>query len=261
MTDATTRRPHPLDGFRLDGRVAVVTGASSGIGARTASTLDRLGATVVACARRTDRLETLTSGMGNGHALTVDLGVDGANAALIDQVVERFGRVDVVVANAAVSRVAPALRESTSTFLEQLAFDVAGPFELARTAATAMRTAGRGGSIVMVGSVVAHRIQTGVPTAGYTAAKSALVGLTRELAAQWARYGIRVNAISPGLFPTEMTADLVESDALRSEAEARIPLGRIGRLEELDGPLAFLCSDASAYVTGHALVVDGGWSL
>jgi len=251
----------PLALFRLDGQVAVVTGASSGIGARIAKVLDALGATVVASARRQDRIDALAGSLSRGDAIACDVSRPGASAALIDAVVERHGRVDVVVANAGITAVLPALREPVGGFAEVVNVDLVAPFELAQAAARHLRSAGRGGSIVNVASAAAFSSTQLLPQAGYVAAKTGLVGLTRELALQWARYGVRVNALCPGMFPSEMTVDLVETAHLRSAFEASVPLGRIGMPHELDGAVAFLASAAGSYVTGQALVVDGGGKI
>lgn len=251
----------PLAAFRLDGSVAVVTGASSGLGARFARVLDALGATVVVAARRLDRLEALVSSLDHGEAMTVDVAVPGASAALVDAVVERHGRVDVVVANAGITETTPALKEPLERFAEVVAVDLVAPFELAQAAVRHMREAGRGGSIVHIASAAAVGSTPLLPQASYVAAKTGLVGLTRELAMQWARYGVRVNALCPGMFPSEMTAELAESDELRATFEASVVLRRIGRPDELDAALAFLATPASSYMTGQILVVDGGGAL
>jgi NAD(P)-dependent dehydrogenase (short-subunit alcohol dehydrogenase family) len=249
----------PLAPFRLDGKVAIVTGASSGIGSRFARVLDALGATVVVSARRTDRIEALASSMERGDAIACDVGEDGASAALVASTVERHQRLDVVVANAGITNVTPALRDPD--FAEVVRIDLVAPFELAQAAALQMRAAGEGGAIVNTASGASFRSSPLLPQASYVAAKTGLVGLTRELAMQWARYKIRVNALCPGMFPSEMTAELVESDDLRSAFERSVPLGRIGIEHELDSALAFLASPASSYMTGQTLVVDGGSGL
>ena len=250
-----------LDRFRLDGKVAVVTGASSGIGVGFARTLDQLGATVVVSARRTDRIESLAKELANGAAMTCDVGQSGASAALIDAVVERFGRVDVVVANAGISNVAPALKEDAGEFASVVHIDLVAPFEIAQAAARHMRTAKNGGSIVNVASAAGFGSTAMLPQAGYVAAKTGLIGLTRELAYQWARYDIRVNALCPGMFPSEMTNELTDNDELRTMFEQTIPLRRVGREGELDAAVAFLASPASSYMTGQTIVVDGGHTL
>ena len=251
----------PLAAFRLDGKVAIVTGASSGIGARVARVLDALGCTVVVSARRTDRIEELAASMAHGQAVTCDVSQAGASTSLVDATAERQGRVDVVVANAGITSVVPALREPVDGFAQVVAIDLVAPFELAQAAVRHMRASGEGGSIVNMASAAAFRSSPLLPQASYVAAKAGLVGLTRELALQWARYGVRVNALCPGMFPSEMTAELVDSDELRASFEAGVPLRRLGRPDELDGAVAFLASPASSYMTGQTLVVDGGSGL
>jgi NAD(P)-dependent dehydrogenase (short-subunit alcohol dehydrogenase family) len=257
LTDAVD----PLGAFRLDGRVGLVTGASSGIGARFARVLDALGATVVVSARRTDRIAALATSLERGSAIRCDVSERGASAALVDAAVARHDRIDVVVANAGIAVTTPALREELDRFAEVVSVDLVAPFELAQAAARHMRTAGEGGNIVNVASAAAFRSTPLLPQASYTAAKTGLVGLTRELALQWARYGIRVNALCPGMFASEMTAELVDSDELRTTYEAAVPLRRIGQPHELDAAIAYLATPASSYMTGQTLVVDGGGGL
>lgn len=251
----------PLAAFALHGRVALVTGASSGIGARAARVLDALGATVVVSARRTERIEALAASLTSGDAMTCDVSQEGASAGLVDLVAERHGRIDVVIANAGITNTEPALREPVRRFAEVVSVDLVAPFELAQAAARHIRTAGEGGSIVMVASAAAVSCSALLPQAAYTAAKTGLVGLTRELALQWARYDLRVNALCPGMFPTEMTAELVDSDELRTRFEREVPLRRVGRPDELDAAIAYLASSASSYMTGQTLVIDGGGAL
>lgn len=183
MTDAA-ETVDPLAQLRLDGKVALVTGASSGIGARIARVLDALGATVVVAARRTNRIEELAASLARGDAATCDVSVPGASATLVGEAVERHGRIDVVVANAGISNVVPALREQTDRFAEVVTVDLVAPFELARAAAAHMRERGEGGTIVNVASAAAFSSTSVLPQASYVAAKTGLVGLTRELALQ-----------------------------------------------------------------------------
>jgi NAD(P)-dependent dehydrogenase (short-subunit alcohol dehydrogenase family) len=254
-------RIDPLARFRLDGKVAVITGASSGIGARFARVLDALGATVVVSARRVDRIEALAASLEHGDAITCDVSESGASTALVAATLDRHQRVDVVVANAGMTTVLPALREPAAGFAQVVGVDLVAPFELAQAAAAHMRTAGEGGAIVNVASGAAFRSTPLLPQASYVAAKTGLVGLTRELALQWARYRVRVNALCPGMFPSEMTAELVDSEELRTAFEARVPLARVGQPHELDAAMAFLVTDASSYMTGQTLVIDGGSGL
>lgn len=245
----------------MDNRVAVVTGASSGIGARAARVFDALGATVIVAARRTERIEALAAELRDGHAATCDVSEPGASAAMVDAAFERHGRIDVVFANAGISNTVPAIKEELDDFARVVHVDLVAQFELAQAAVRHMRATGAGGSIVNVASAAAFSSTTVLPQAAYVAAKAGLVGLTRELALQWARYDVRVNALCPGMFPSEMTAPLVESEGLRTAFEAEVPLRRIARPDELDAAIAFLATSASSYVTGQALVVDGGGGL
>jgi NAD(P)-dependent dehydrogenase (short-subunit alcohol dehydrogenase family) len=253
--------PDPLASFRLDGRVAVVTGASSGLGAQFARVLDAAGASVVLAARRAERLEDLAGGLRDAHCVPCDLSADDAPAGLVAATLERFGRVDVLVNNAGVSEPTPALDEPTDHFLGTLRVNLVAPFELARECARAMIDAGHAGVIINVASVWGLVGVGQIPEAGYAASKGGLVNMTRELAAQWARRGVRVNCLAPGWFRTEMTDGLMFGDE-RAERwmRQRTPMGRGGDEHELDGALLFLASDASSFVTGQVVCVDGGWT-
>jgi NAD(P)-dependent dehydrogenase (short-subunit alcohol dehydrogenase family) len=258
---STANNNWPKNPYSCDGKVALVTGASSGIGVTVARVLSDLGATVAVAARRLDRLEAVANDLRDGWPFQTDLSTASGNSNLVDAVHRKFGKIDIVVANAGISTVLPALHETEEQFSEQLSMNVLGPFSLFRQAATYMKQARTGGSLIAISSVVAHRVQAGVPSVGYTASKSAVRGLVGELAVQWARYQIRVNAISPGIFPTEMTADAIASPEWMERTTQSIPLRRIGDHADLYGPIALLATDAGSYITGQSLVVDGGWSL
>jgi NAD(P)-dependent dehydrogenase (short-subunit alcohol dehydrogenase family) len=252
----------PLASFSLTGRTVVITGASSGLGERFAEVLHALGATVVVSARRLSRLETLVQQLGDrAVALPCDVAEPGASAELIRATIERVGSLHAVVANAGIANTVPALKESVSEFARVVTVDLVAPFEVAQAAAAHWRTTGQPGSIVMTASVASYRSNTVLPQAGYVAAKTGLVGLTRELALQWGRYGIRVNSLCPGMFPSELTAPGLERPEFSSAFDAASPLGRIGERHELDGAIAFLVSDASSFMTGQSLIVDGGVSI
>src|SRR4051812_13477177 len=248
------------DRFRLDGRVAVVTGASSGLGAQFARVLTDAGARVVLVARRKGRLDELASELDGAVALAADLAEAGAPEATIAYTRDLLGRVDILVNNAGITTVATAHEESPESFEQTLRVNLTAPFALARAAALAMMDDGEGGSIINVASILGLVGVGQIPQAGYAASKGGLINLTRELAAQWARRGVRVNAIAPGWFPSEMTDGRMFGDERAGRwIRNPTPMGRGGAGPELAGALLFLASDMSTFVTGQVIAVDGGW--
>lgn len=265
----------PTAAFRLDGKVAILTGASSGLGSRFAAVLTGAGATVAVAARRAERLKELQvelverrqaagTPVADPDDLVLPVACDvteaGAMEDLVAATIDRFGQVDIVVNNAGISRVLAAIDDDRDEFERELAINLVAPYELARHAARWMLEADRPGSIINVGSVLGHGGGGRLKVPGYTAAKGGLHNLTRELASQWARRGVRVNAIAPGWFDSEMTTDMFETDSGMNYITDNTPMGRPGRDGELDGALLYLASDASTYVTGQVLTVDGGWT-
>lgn len=249
-----------LDAFSLAGKVALVTGASSGLGAGFARALGTAGADVVLAARRTDRIEQVAAEIeaGGRRALAVSCDVTSPQAcdAAVERAMAAFGRVDVLVNNAGLGTAVPALKETPEQFRGVLDVNLLGAYWMAQASGRAMEP---GSSIVNIASVLAF-IKSFAPQAAYAASKAGLLGLTRDLAQQWGRRrGIRVNAVAPGYFATDMT-DEIPRDALDRFVDRTSILGRLGAQHELDAAVVFLASDASAYVTGTTLVVDGGMS-
>jgi NAD(P)-dependent dehydrogenase (short-subunit alcohol dehydrogenase family) len=247
----------------LDGHVVIVTGASSGLGEQLARALAGAGAVPVLAARRADRLASLRDEIPGADAVTCDVTNEDDRRRLVETVVERHGRLDGLVNNAGMGATGPALRTPTETFASVLDLNLTAPFGLCCLAAEQMRANGGGGrSIVNVASVMGLRSIGEIPDAAYVASKAGIIGLTRELASQWGRYGIRVNAVAPGFFASEMTAELGDDpERFPAFIVDRTPLGRGGRSGELDASVLYLLGPGSSFVTGHVLSVDGGMAI
>ena len=250
------------DLFDLSGRVAIVTGGGSGIGRQMAEALAELGADLVLCARRPERCEQAAEELAALGVRALGLRCDVSDRAEVEALVARtlteLGRIDVVVNNAGTSWGAPAVDHPLEAWNKVLAVNLTGTFLVSQAAGRAMIDRGDGGSIVNVSSTAAFGSLPPelMDAVAYTATKGGVLSLTRDLAVKWARHGIRVNAVAPGWFPSEMSQALLERQGEGLLAE--IPLGRFGGPGDLKGAVAFLASAASAYVTGQVVVVDGG---
>jgi NAD(P)-dependent dehydrogenase (short-subunit alcohol dehydrogenase family) len=246
-----------LERFRLDGKVAIVTGASSGLGVAFGTALAEAGADLVLVGRRADRLEQtrkLVTDLGRrAITLTADVSLPEAAQQVVDGALNEFGQVDVLVNNAGKGTAVPATRETPDQFREVIDINLNGCYWMAQACGRVMAP---GSAIVNISSVVALA-SGGLPQAAYSASKAAVIGLTRDLAVQWTgRKGIRVNALAPGFFPSEMT-DAFPEGYIDSQLP-RVPAGRTGDPAELAAAVVFLASPAAAYITATTLVVDGG---
>jgi NAD(P)-dependent dehydrogenase (short-subunit alcohol dehydrogenase family) len=249
-----------LDRFSLVGKVAVVTGASSGLGVAFAVGLAEAGADIALGARRAGKLaataELVAAAGRKSVAVATDVTSPADCQALVDAAMESFGRVDILVNNAGVGTAVPATRETPEQFRQVIDINLNGCYWMAQACARVMKP---GSSIVNISSVLGITT-AGLPQAAYSASKAGLLGLTRDLAAQWTgRKGIRVNAIAPGFFASEMTEQYLPG-YMEGQLH-RSPMGRAGEPAELTAAVLFLASDAGSYVTGQTLVVDGGLTL
>ncbi|ACZ85219.1 SDR family NAD(P)-dependent oxidoreductase [Streptosporangium roseum] len=247
-----------LDRFRLDGKVAIVTGASSGLGVAFARGLAEAGADIVIGARRKDRLERTRALVEETGRRCVAVATDVTSPedcqALVEAAVSELGAVDILINNAGVGTAVPALKETPEQFRQVVEINLHGTYWMAQACARVMRP---GSSIVNIGSILGETT-AGLPQAAYSASKAAVVGLTRDLAQQWTgRRGIRVNCVEPGFFASEMTEQYAEG-YMAWQLEHRVLMKRPGDPAELVAAAVFLASDAGSYVTGAVIPVDGG---
>ncbi|WP_433496616.1 SDR family NAD(P)-dependent oxidoreductase [Sphaerimonospora sp. CA-214678] len=253
-----------FDRFSLEGKVAIVTGASSGLGVTFALALAEAGADIALGARR---VELLRDTKGKVEALgrrCVAVPTDVADPADCERLVatarDELGDVGVLVNNAGMARVVPSHKDDPAEFTRVLQVNLTGAYQMAQAFGRACIAAGHGGSIVNVSSVLGM-VSTDAPQTAYSASKAGLLGMTRDLAMQWTlRRGIRVNALVPGLIVSDMTAAIQANEQASASALASIPMKRLGDPDELVGALLLLASDAGSYMTGSALIVDGGWT-
>lgn len=246
------------DRYDLTGKMALVSGASGGLGAHFSDVLARCGAKVVLAARRLEQLEAQAARIGamGGACSTVALDVTRPDS--IAALAPLLEEVDILVNNAGIVRESMALEHAEADWDAVMDTNLKGMFLLAQAGAKAMRGGGRGGSIINIASVLGQRQAAGVVS--YAVSKAGVIQLTKLLALEWARYGIRVNALAPGYLATEINSDFWNSEGGKALIK-RIPQRRLGQLEDLDGPLLLLASDASAYMTGSVIAIDGGHAV
>jgi NAD(P)-dependent dehydrogenase (short-subunit alcohol dehydrogenase family) len=259
VDEAGVNGANPLGAFELHGRVAVVTGASSGLGEGVARALASVGARVAVVARRRDRLHALATEIG-GAAVDCDLLDLDAVATVVPRVVDALGAPEILV-NAAGNLFSgePAEHEPLDAIQQTLTLNLVAPYRLAQASFPHMVDAGRG-SIVNISSISGHVGVPGIPQASYAASKLGLSGLTAELAVQWAKHSIRVNTVAPGFFRSEITEPMYTDERSLEWLKRNTPLPSLGTVDDIVGAVLWLASDAGRYVTGQTIVVDGGWT-
>ena len=248
-----------LDNFKLDGRVALVTGASRGLGAAIACALAEAGADVVCHGNTHTPSETckfIAAGRRAAYAITADLADPEAPERVFEQAIERFSHIDILVNNAGIIRRTPAVEYSATDWNDVIQVNLSSVFRLSQLAGRDMISRGWG-KILNIASILSF--QGGITVPAYAAAKGGIAQLTKSLANEWASKNINVNAIAPGYMETDNTSVLRQNEMRNRQILDRIPANRWGVPEDLAGAAVFLCSDASRYVHGHVLAVDGGW--
>lgn len=251
--------------FDLKGRVALVTGCSTGLGVQMAKALANQGASIVVVARRKEMIEAVAKEITDEFGVeTLPIRCDITDTAmvdsLVDQVMEKFGKIDILINNAGTGAVAPAEDITDDQFANEINIDLFGSFRVARAVAKKAMIPAQYGRIINIASMyglVGNKI---APASPYHAAKGGVVNLTRALAAEWGKYGITVNSICPGYFWTPLTKETLDSDWFKEYAKGAIPMERYGKEGELDSTAIFLSSEASSYVNGVMIPVDGGYT-
>ena len=251
--------------FDLKGRVALVTGCSGGLGVQMAKALANQGATIVPIARRMEKLEEVAADLKNefgveAYPIQCDITDTDRVNAVIDEIMDKFGRIDILINNAGTGAVAPAEDITDAQFDNEMQIDLFGTFKVARAVAKKAMIPAKYGRIINIASMyglVGNKVAGSAP---YHAAKGGVVNLTRALASEWGKYDITVNAICPGYFYTPLTKETLDSDFFQANAKTMIPMERYGNEGELDSAAIFLSSPASSYVNGIMLPVDGGYT-
>ncbi len=250
------------DMFSLKGKVALVTGASSGLGITFAEALAEAGAKVELAARRLDKLREVAQDFkrmgGEARPFQCDVSREDEVKALVDDVVKNYGRLDIIVNNAGVAAMSPATDISLEEWNRVVSINLTGVFLCARTAAKQMIRQ-EGGKVVNIASIYGA-VGDVFPASPYYATKGAVINMTRDLAVEWAPFKVNVNAVAPGFFPSEMTEAIFREPRYLEYIVKQTPLGRTGHPDDLKGAVVYLSSPASDYVTGQTLFVDGGWT-
>jgi len=249
--------------FDLSGRAAMVTGASSGLGVQFAKALARQGADVAVLARRVEKLEAVKQeieALGvRCVAVKCDVLDNEAIRAAVATVKEAFGKIDILVNNAGVAAVAPAEAQSDEDWSRVIDTNLNAVYYMSREVGKVM-IENSYGRIINLGSIHSNVAMTGLPISGYCTAKGGVRMLTKDLAVEWAKYGVTVNAIGPSYFESEMTQDVIHDETFLGAIKAYCPMGRPGKPGELDGAVVYFASDASSFTTGQLLQIDGGWT-
>ncbi len=244
--------------FRLDGKTALVVGASSGIGRAAAVALAEAGASVTLSARSKDRLESSVEALQQMGFIATALTLDVEDVEATERTIEGAPAFDVLVNSAGLARHGPALETTIADFDTVMGINVRGAYFVTRAVARKLVAAGRGGSLINISSQMAH--VGGIDRAVYSATKHAIEGFTKSMAIEWGRHGIRVNTICPTFIRTPLAEQTFANPERVRWIEEKIKIGRIGEVEDIMGPVTFLASDAAAMITGSALMVDGGWT-
>lgn len=247
--------------FRLDGKVALITGASKGIGEAIARGMAAYGAKVVVSSRRQEAVdpiaESINADGGEAIAIPANIGKFPETTDLVDKAVAHFGRLDIIVNNAAANPTFGSIENTDErAFNKIMDVNLRGPFELVKHALPHLKTAG-GGSVINISSIGGIKPERMIGM--YSASKAALINLSQAMAQDWGQHGVRVNIIAPGLIKTKFSAALWQNDAITKQFLERVPLGRLGEPEDIAGIAIFLASDAAAYCTGGVYMVDGGY--
>lgn len=251
------------DLFDLTGKVAVVTGASSGLGVQFSKALARQGADVAIVARRVERLEQVKKEVEELGvkclAVKCDVSKVDEIKAAVAKINDHFGTIDILVNNAGIALMEPAEEQSTDTWETMMSVNLNGSYYFAREVGKIM-VEKKYGKIINLGSIHSTVAMSTAPMTAYCTTKGGVKMLTKSLACEWAKYNITVNAIGPAYFPSEMTDDIIAGEGFDEVVKTYCPMGRTGRAGELDGALIYFASDASSYTTGQLLSVDGGWT-